>query len=141
MNSAALRSLLWTKEARNASSFKTRQTAVLILSLLDPAYRPALVPTLILLMAASLLLAAVFGNCYVFAFHRERLVMWLNAATAVIYLVATATIRDVGLPVFAGAAAGAVLFLTVGMAAWAWPRGGRPLPAAPVQDAERSPGD
>lgn len=104
---------------------------VLIRFLLDPAYAPALAPTLILLTATTLLLVAVFGNCYLFAFHRERLMLWLYAASAVAYLGAAAAARDAELPFFTSAAAVATALLAAGVAAgviWSWPGDRHPAP-------------
>lgn len=104
---------------------------VLIRHFLDPAYGPALLPTLALLTATALLLAAVFGNCYLIAFHRERLMLWLYAGTSGVYVLAAAAFRGEELSLFAGAATAAMALLAAGVAAAvarSWPAGRPALP-------------
>jgi len=61
-----------------------------------------------------MLMVGVFANCYLFLFHRERLIMWLYSAASAAYLIIAAVARDAVLPFFAGAAAVAMTGLAIG---------------------------
>jgi O-antigen/teichoic acid export membrane protein len=81
---------------------------VLIDFLLDPSYRPALTPLLLLLVATTGLLVGAFANLYLIGFGRERLMMRVYVAGAGAYLVIALLLREQPLSGLAGAAAAAM---------------------------------
>jgi O-antigen/teichoic acid export membrane protein len=78
-----------------------------ILFLLDPLYRAAILPLAVLLGAAVLLSVGVLASSYLVVLHREQTVLWAHAGAAVVYVVAAVLLA----PAFGnpGAAAAAAL--------------------------------
>lgn len=97
---------------------------VLIFHVLDPVYRPAYPSLILLVTAMAFFLTAVFANCYLIRFRRERLMMGLFAVSAGLFcMVATLFPSETVWPVAGLAAAASGLLAGASwVAVWrSWP--------------------